>query len=91
MCSQCSPDYALVDAKMWSVESMIALCCIANSHSSMLICSLASLMTWKTAVMQLPFGGAKGGVVCDPTTMSDRELERLTRKLVEVSTFPFWP
>lgn len=52
----------------------------------MCVCSLASLMTWKSAIMQLPFGGAKGGVVCDPTLMSDRELERLTRKLVEVHT-----
>ena len=41
-------------------------------------------MTWKSAIMNLPFGGAKGGVCCDPQTMSDRELERLTRKLVQV-------
>ncbi len=37
-------------------------------------------MTFKTAVMDLPFGGAKGGVRCDPTTMSLGELERLTRR-----------
>ena len=43
-------------------------------------------MTWKTAVMQLPFGGAKGGIRCDPSTMSNRELERLTRKLVLVGS-----
>ncbi|KDD76068.1 glutamate/leucine/phenylalanine/valine dehydrogenase [Helicosporidium sp. ATCC 50920] len=45
--------------------------------------SLASLMTWKTAVMDIPFGGAKGGVTVDPTKLSYRELEILTRKLVQ--------
>src|SRR5579884_4194764 len=40
---------------------------------------LASLMTWKCALLHLPFGGAKGGVVCDPSSMSVDELERLTR------------
>ncbi len=42
--------------------------------------ALASWMTWKCAVADLPFGGAKGGIVCDPKTMSERELERLTRR-----------
>jgi glutamate dehydrogenase (NAD(P)+) len=42
--------------------------------------SLAMWMTWKCALMALPFGGAKGGVVCDPKTMSRGELERLTRR-----------
>jgi glutamate dehydrogenase (NAD(P)+) len=42
--------------------------------------ALASLMTWKTALMDIPFGGAKGGVTVDPTKLSDRELERLTRR-----------
>ncbi|CAA9269240.1 MAG: NAD-specific glutamate dehydrogenase; NADP-specific glutamate dehydrogenase [uncultured Acidimicrobiales bacterium] len=42
--------------------------------------ALASLMTWKTALMGLPYGGAKGGVQCDPGAMSDGELERLTRR-----------
>lgn len=45
--------------------------------------SLASLMTWKTAVMDIPFGGAKGGITVDPKTLSERELEHLTRKLVQ--------
>lgn len=44
---------------------------------------LAALMTWKTAVVDLPFGGAKGGIACDPKTLSHDELERLTRKLVQ--------
>ncbi len=41
--------------------------------------SLASLMTWKTAIVDVPFGGAKGGVTCDPTKMSRSELQALTR------------
>lgn len=45
--------------------------------------SLASLMTWKTAVMDIPFGGAKGGISVDPTTLSLRELQLLTRKLAQ--------
>lgn len=47
------------------------------------VAALASLMTWKTAVADLPFGGAKGGIACDPTQMSDGELERLTRGFVD--------
>jgi glutamate dehydrogenase (NAD(P)+) len=42
--------------------------------------ALAMYMTWKTAVADLPFGGAKGGVVCDPHSLSISELERLTRR-----------
>jgi glutamate dehydrogenase (NAD(P)+) len=42
--------------------------------------ALASLMTWKTALMDLPFGGAKGGIECDPTGMSAHELEGMTRR-----------
>lgn len=44
---------------------------------------LATLMTWKTALLDLPFGGAKGGVGVDPSRLSERELERLTRKFTE--------
>ena len=42
--------------------------------------TLAMWMTWKCALMGLPFGGAKGGVVCDPKVLSAGELERLTRR-----------
>ncbi|WP_255151569.1 glutamate dehydrogenase GdhB [Halorarius halobius] len=44
---------------------------------------LAMWMTWKCAVMDLPFGGAKGGVVVDPKSLSDAEMERLTRRFTE--------
>lgn len=42
--------------------------------------ALASWMSWKCAVVNIPFGGAKGGVICDPRTMSQGELERVTRR-----------
>ena len=45
--------------------------------------SLAVLMTWKTAVANLPYGGAKGGIAIDPTQLSLREFERITRKFID--------
>src|SRR5512134_2118211 len=44
--------------------------------------ALAAWMTWKCAVAGIPFGGGKGGLVCDPTKMSKRELEALTRRYI---------
>jgi glutamate dehydrogenase (NAD(P)+) len=44
------------------------------------VAALAMWMSWKCALMDLPYGGAKGGVACDPRTMSQRELESLTRR-----------
>ena len=45
--------------------------------------ALASLMTWKTALVNVPFGGAKGGIAVDPTELSSGEIERMTRKFVQ--------
>jgi glutamate dehydrogenase/leucine dehydrogenase len=42
--------------------------------------ALASWMTWKCAVVNIPFGGGKGGVICDPKSMSQDEIERMTRR-----------
>lgn len=46
--------------------------------------SLASLMTWKTAVVDIPYGGAKGGINCDPSKLSAAELYRITIRFVEL-------
>ena len=46
------------------------------------VTALAAWMTWKCAVAHIPFGGGKGGIICDPTQMSRRELEALTRRYV---------
>ncbi|HKD12937.1 MAG TPA: Glu/Leu/Phe/Val dehydrogenase [Candidatus Angelobacter sp.] len=50
--------------------------------------ALASWMTWKCATVNIPFGGAKGGIICDPKNLSHSELERLTRRYAyEISDF----
>ena len=46
------------------------------------VLSLASLMTWKTSLLKLPFGGAKGGIKCNPKELSETEIERLTKSFV---------
>jgi len=50
-----------------------------NAHE---VTSLAALMTWKCALTKLPFGGAKGGVACNPKVLSETELHRITRRYV---------
>ncbi|HWG90356.1 MAG TPA: Glu/Leu/Phe/Val dehydrogenase [Candidatus Thermoplasmatota archaeon] len=47
------------------------------------VIALSAWMTWKCAVMDLPYGGGKGGIICDPKTMSPRELEQLTRNYTQ--------
>lgn len=50
--------------------------------------ALAMLMTWKCAVVNIPYGGAKGGIVCDPGKLSLKEVERLTRRYIsEIISF----
>jgi len=44
------------------------------------VCALAMWMTWKCSLVGLPFGGAKGGIACDPTRLSRKELQAMTRR-----------
>lgn len=46
------------------------------------VCALAAWMTWKCAVLDIPFGGAKGGITCDPKALSEADLRRITRRYV---------
>ena len=46
------------------------------------VAALAALMTWKCALMDLPFGGAKGGVICDSKSLSETDLRRITRRFI---------
>ncbi|MGA9411356.1 MAG: Glu/Leu/Phe/Val dehydrogenase, partial [Roseobacter sp.] len=46
------------------------------------VAALAAFMTWKTAVVDIPFGGAKGGVICNPKELSRDELRRITRRFI---------
>ncbi|MFX1304735.1 MAG: Glu/Leu/Phe/Val dehydrogenase [Promethearchaeota archaeon] len=51
-------------------------------ESASLVKALSAWMTWKTACVDIPLGGAKGGIICDPRTMSNRELEILARSYI---------
>jgi len=53
--------------------------------------ALAAWMTWKTAVMDLPLGGGKGGIICSPKTLSERELERLSRAYINAIAWIIGP
>src|SRR3990170_1742697 len=53
--------------------------------------ALASWMTWKCSVMGLPYGGAKGGVICNPKKMSRGEIERLTRRFASAISIIIGP
>jgi glutamate dehydrogenase (NAD(P)+) len=53
--------------------------------------ALAAWMTWKTAVMDLPLGGGKGGIICNPKELSDRELERISRAYIDAIAWIIGP
>jgi glutamate dehydrogenase (NAD(P)+) len=53
--------------------------------------ALAAWMTWKTAVMDLPLGGGKGGIICSPKALSERELERLSRAYIDAIAWIMGP
>ena len=63
-----------------SVAPTRAACATTPRQDLEEIKALASLMTWKNALVDIPFGGAKGGVQCDPHSMSEQELNGLTRR-----------
>ena len=53
--------------------------------------ALAAWMTWKTAIMDLPLGGGKGGIICNPKQLSERELERLSRAYIDAIAWIMGP
>jgi glutamate dehydrogenase (NAD(P)+) len=53
--------------------------------------ALAAWMTWKTAIMDLPLGGGKGGIICNPKALSERELERLSRAYIDAIAWIMGP
>ena len=81
------PRAGLQTCRFWSLRTALLLLKTISYVDPLLPRSLASLMTWKTALMDIPFGGAKGGVSVDVKVLSPREREKLTRKLVQVGTY----
>ena len=69
----------------WILGSLLALPSPPPLRPHSPLHSLASLNTWKAALMNVPFGGAKGGIAVDPKLLSERENEKLTRKFINVS------
>lgn len=65
------------NANVVSASRIDCFCCLQVELNE--VNALAQLMTWKTAVANVPYGGAKGGIGCNPRNLSPTELERLTR------------